>query len=73
MAKEQVPNHWSSQNLTFLPSLTFHPSPILATWAAQSTPFQKGELFLGLQQKMLGEAVRYLASIIFFHIQISQM
>jgi hypothetical protein len=46
MAKLEVPNHWSSQNLTLLPSPTFHWYPIFAALAAQRTPFQKGETLL---------------------------
>jgi hypothetical protein len=49
-----VPTHKSSQNLTLPPFPTFHLNPNLAALTAHTTPFQKGELFLGLLKKILG-------------------
>jgi hypothetical protein len=57
IAREQVPNHKSLQNLTLLPLSTLHLNPNLAALAVHTIPFQKGELFLGLQQKILGETI----------------
>jgi hypothetical protein len=67
MANEQDPSHWSSQNLTLLSFPTFLLYSILSAWTAHIAPFQKGEELLSLEQKMLGEQVLYLASIICFH------
>jgi hypothetical protein len=66
MAKLEVPNHWSSQNLNFLPFPTFHWYPTFAALAAQRTPFQKGEAPAGEQEKILGSLTLYLWSIICF-------
>ena len=60
IAKLELPNHLSSQNLILLPSPTFQAYPIWAACLAQSTPFQNGEAPLSGQQNRLGELFLYL-------------
>jgi hypothetical protein len=62
IAKLDVLSHRSSQNLTFVPSPTFHLYPILTTYAAHITPFQKLDEPTSSQHRIFGWSVLYLKS-----------
>ena len=66
IARLEVPNQWSSQNLILRPFPTFHWKPKRASLAASKTPFQKKEAPRSGQQKRLGCSVLYLSSTICF-------
>jgi hypothetical protein len=57
MAKLDEPSQTSSQNLTLVSFSIFHLYLILATFAAQSTPFQKFDAPTLLHGNILGLAV----------------
>jgi len=69
VAKLELPNQWSSQNLTFLPLPTNHLIPILAACKTHITPFQKGDAVVSLLHRTFGLLVLYLWSMILTHIE----
>ena len=70
VARLQLPNQQSSQNLIDFPSPMFHFTPNWASLQVQRTPFQKGKAPINGQQKMFG-LLLYLWSTIFFQITLS--